>query len=473
MRDKIKEYLEKGILVSPDMTEADLGNIPEKQEGQPATETTPIRKEDKKHPAHRRKVEVVKTYEEQSAKKDLMDFVNTYNSRYLLLQSILMGRRELEHAMSIRKCKTAQEGEQVSLIAMIMDVSVTKNDNVMLVLEDQTGTIKAVVTKNNKDLHTQAKDLTPDEVVGVGGMKGNDIIFLNTIVQPDVPLTKELKKSPDAEAAVFISDIHIGSQVFLRKEFEKFISWIRGETGDAAQKELVSKIKYLFIVGDLVEGIGIFPGQEKELEVEDIYGQYRQFSDYIKKIPEHITIILCPGNHDPVRIAEPQPELPSELIPELVSKENIILVSSPSIVNIGRTAAFSGIDILLYHGFSFPYYASSINSIRQAGGLEATENILKYLLKRRHLAPTHGSTQYQLGYDGDPLVIEDVPDILATGHVHRISVDTYRNVTLLNCSCWISQTKYQERRGLMPQPAWAIYIDLQTRKTTKINFESK
>ena len=98
---------------------------------------------------------------------------------------------------------------------------------------------------------------------------------------------------------------------------------------------------------------------------------------------------------------------------------------------------------------------------------------LKYLLKRRHLAPTHGSTQYQLGYDGDPLVIEDVPDILATGHVHRISVDTYRNVTLLNCSCWISQTKYQERRGLMPQPAWAIYIDLQTRKTTKINFESK
>ena len=95
---------------------------------------------------------------------------------------------------------------------------------------------------------------------------------------------------------------------------------------------------------------------------------------------------------------------------------------------------------------------------------------MKFLLKRRHLAPTHGSTRYQLSYSKDPLIIKDVPDFFVTGHVHRASITNYRNVTLLNCSCWISQTNYQEKRGLVPQPGRAIYMNLKTRKPKIMNF---
>ncbi|MEK6916275.1 MAG: metallophosphoesterase [Nanoarchaeota archaeon] len=462
MREKIKELLEKGILLT--VGPEDAMTIHAEKSTAPLLHTA-----DKKERTVPQGIEIIKSYAEKSTKKTIADFITTYNSRYLLIQSMLIQRRELDQAMSIRKCKISQEGEQIFFIAMVLEKNITHNNNVMLVLEDQTGSTKAVVTKNSQ-AYEAAKDLSVDEVVGVGGAVGKGIVFVNTLIQPDVPTTNETKKSPLDEAAVFISDIHIGSEVFLKKEFERFISWIRGDTTHPTQKELVSKIKYLFIIGDLVEGIGIFPGQEKELLIEDIYKQYAVFTEYIKKIPNHIKIIICPGNHDPVRIAEPQPTIPEELIPDLVSRENIVLVSSPSIVRISQTDKFKGIEVLLYHGFSFPYYASSIDSLRLGGGLEATENILEFLLKRRHLAPAHGSTQYQLGYEEDPLVISTIPDIIATGHVHRAAAKNYKGVTLLNCSCWISQTKYQERRGIHPQPGKAFYIDLKTRKTTMINF---
>ncbi|HHI03914.1 MAG TPA: DNA polymerase II small subunit [Candidatus Woesearchaeota archaeon] len=376
-------------------------------------------------------------------------------------------------ATTIRKIYSAPDKERVNFIAMVLDMSLTRNNNYILNLEDQTGTIKAIVTKTKKELFEQVRSITQDEVLGVQGTKSDKVVFVNSLITPDTPLNKELKKTPDEIAAVFISDLHFGSKAFLEKSLNKFVAWINKKTGTKHQKELVEKIKYLFIVGDLVEGIGIYPGQEKELLIKDLYAQYAAFSDFILKIPSHIKIIICPGNHDSLRIAEPQPALPKEYVPSLLNKENILFVSNPSVVNIASSGSFSGLDVLMYHGFSFPFYADKIEKIRTKGGLENTGSIMKHLLRKRHLAPTHGSTQYQPGYLKDPLLIKSTPDFFVSGHVHRSSVDTYRNITLLNCSCWVSQTPYQERRGLVPEPARAIYVNLKTRKITVLNFLEK
>ncbi|MEM2139228.1 MAG: metallophosphoesterase, partial [Candidatus Woesearchaeota archaeon] len=314
-----------------------------------------------------------------------------------------------------------------------------------------------------------------DEVIGITGTKSGDIVFVNSVFFPDVPITTELKKSNIRESAVFISDIHIGSKAFLKKEFELFIDWLCGKTENKEHfpKNIITKnIKYLFVIGDLVEGIGIYPDQEKELEIKDIFEQYKIFTEYMKKIPKDIKIIISPGNHDSLRIAEPQPPLTKNLVPELYEMENVFFVSSPSLVKIGKTENFIGFDVLIYHGFSFPYYADAIETLRMKGGLENTENILEFLLKKRHLAPTHGSTQYQLGYETDPLFIKNVPDFFVSGHVHRASIKNYKNITLLNCGCWISQTDYQEKRGLIPMPARAIYVDLSTRESKILDFNS-
>jgi DNA polymerase II small subunit len=457
MRDKIISLLDKGILISPNETEIHLDDkISLKEE----INTN-------------QKIIIKKNYVASTDKKTFKNFVTIFNSRYKELQSMLRNRQEVQDATSIRKVLSMDERSQITVIGMVLDKKLTKNNNIILTLEDQTAVIKGIITQRNKEAFEMAKDLCFDEVIGIQGSKGKGVIFINNIISPDIPLNKELKKSPNDHAAVFISDIHIGSKMFLKDDFEKFISWIRGETGTDEQKNLVKKIKYLFIIGDLVEGIGIFPGQEKELEYEDIYDQFNEFNKYVEMIPKSIQIIICSGNHDPVRIAEPQPPIPKQFVEPIYNNENITWVSSPSVVNIENTEHFSGFDILLYHGFSFPYYGSTIESLRMKGGIESVENIMTYLLKKRHLAPAHGSTQYHLGFNYDPLIIKEAPDFFVTGHIHKSAIKTYRGVTLLNCSCWISQTDYQEKRGITPDPGRVFYVNLKNRETKIINFYEK
>jgi len=496
MKNKIHQFLDNGILISPELINSNELSINSKVKNLPLVfdkntldniknnieiddidwlkyDTEKVNNEKNgiislvnlKTP----KIQILTNYAEQNTSKSIKDFVSLYNQRYRLIMDILRQRPELRSSTSIRKVFSATERETVSVIGIIYSLSITKNGNIMLEIEDQTGILKAVVTKNNSKIFLKAEELTADEVIGLQGVKGNGIVFVTNIIFPDIPITKELKKSPEDEAAVFIGDAHIGSNYFIRESFEKFILWIKGNSTE--HKKQAKQVKYLFIVGDLVEGIGIFPGQENELEIKDIYKQYEDFSYYIKQIPNHIKIIICPGNHDALRVAEPQPTIPEMLLPELYNLEHISFVSSPSLVRFGSTNSFQGFDALIYHGFSFPYYAANIGSIRLSGGLEKTENIMTYLLKKRHLAPTHGSTQYQLGYKEDPLVIKSIPDFFISGHIHRASFKNYRGITLLNCSCWITQTKYQEKRGLVPQPAKALYIDLKTRENTMLNFE--
>ena len=240
-------------------------------------------------------LEILEIYEDKNTKTTLKDFVNLYNSRYSILQGMLRQRQELQAAIAIRKAESATDNETISIIGIILEKNTTKNDNIILTLEDQTGVIKCIISKNRQDIYKAAKDLAEDEVIGLTGTKKEDIIFATSIINPDVPLTKELKKSPKDEAAVFISDLHIGSKSFLRGPMEKFFSWIRMDTGTDAQKEQVKKIKYLFIIGDIVDGVGVYPDQEKDLEIKDVHEQIALFESYILTVPEHIKIIICPG----------------------------------------------------------------------------------------------------------------------------------------------------------------------------------
>ena len=239
----------------------------------------------------------------------------------------------------------------------------------------------------------------------------------------------------------------------------------------------------MFIIGDLVEGVGVYPGQENDLEIgeidfTDINEQYKLLAEYIRNIPKHIEIFICPGNHDYVRIPEPQPSLSKSqqhltIISEIGNIENVNFVHNPCNINVGKTDSFEGHDVLLYHGYSFTHYANSVDFIRQLGGLDETCEIMKYLLQKRHLAPSHGSTQYQLGYKEDPLVIEEIPDFFVSGHVHKTDVKHFKGVNLLQCSCWIKQTDYQEKRGLEPDPCKAIYVDLKTMEIEVVSFKEE
>ena len=300
---------------------------------------------------------------------------------------------------------------------------------------------------------------------------GEKIIFADDIFFPDVTLGGlEMKKSEKEEYLAIISDIHVGSNMFLEEEFLDFIKWINGETGSSEQKKISKSIKYLFIVGDIIDGVGIYPDQDQELLILDIREQYNRCAELLKMIRKDIQIFICPGNHDAIRLAEPQPIFDANLADSLYNISNITLVSNPSIINVGAYEGFSGFDVLLYHGFSFDYYIDQIESIRFGGGYDRGDLVMKFLLQKRHLAPTHGSTPIIIYTELDNLIIDKVPDFFASGHIHKTSISNYGKTTMISGSCWQSKTVFQDKVGHHPEPGRVPIINLKTRSVKLMKF---
>lgn len=414
-------------------------------------------------------VQIIQGYEDENKKKEIQDFVSYFNNRFNALEKILRQRAELQNLLSIGRVLAKKEKETISIIGLIKDKHITKNQNIVLVLEDSTGTIKVHINKNKPHLYEQAKDTVLDEAIGIVGVNAPNIIFANQMVFPDVP-QRELKKASDESYVVFLSDLHVGSNNFLKEKFERFIQWIRGETGNENQKGIAEKVKYIFIIGDLVDGVGIYPNQDAELVIDDIYKQYEACADLLNQIPKRIKIIICPGNHDAMRIAEPQPELYKDFAKPIWEMENAVMVTNPSMVRIHASEDFSGFDVMLYHGYSFDYFVANVDSIRNGGGYDRADLIMKFLMQKRHLAPTHTSTLYIPDSRKDHLVIDQIPDIFATGHIHKTAVTNYKGITMICGSCWQSKTSFQEKVGHHPEPCRVPIVNLKTRDVKILKF---
>lgn len=414
-------------------------------------------------------VKVLSSYNTNLKKWTADDFIEHLNSRFISLEKLLRKRQELTNLISINKLINKREKEEVSLIGMVQKKEFTKNNNLILTVEDPTGHIKVVINRNKPNLFEESLSIVLDEVIAVQGVISNGVVFTNNILWPDIPINKELKKSNDECYAIFLSDLHIGSKYFLENDFMKFIRWINLEIGDEQQAKIAEKVGYIFVLGDVVDGAGIYPSQEDDLLIKDVKQQYAECSRLFSMIPKHIKIIMCTGNHDAMRLTEPQLPIHREFAEGLYKLPNLILVSNPVLVNIHAKDGFSGFDVLIYHGYSFDYYVANVDFIRNNGGYDRVDLIMKFLLRRRHLAPTHSSNLY-IPEKNDPLVIETIPDIFATGHIHKASITNYKGITLISGSCWQSLTAYQERHGHKPEPCRVPIVNLQRRDAKIMRF---
>ena len=288
---------------------------------------------------------------------------------------------------------------------------------------------------------------------------------------PDIGNNNDSKKTKDEAYAAFISDIHVGSKKFLKNEFLKFIAWLNGEIGNDEQKNIAKNVKYLFLVGDLVAGIGVYPGQENELYLADIIKQYDELATLLAIIRKDIKLIIAPGNHDAVRLAEPQPALAREYADSLYNLKNAVFVSSPSLVNIHASKEFEGFNVLLYHGSSFHHYADNVESLRLKNAKNNPALVWKHLLKRRHMAPTHGSTVYIPDAKNDLLLIDKTPDIVVNGDIHKSDYAKYNGITIISASCWEDFTEYQQKMGSTPDFCKVPLYNLKTKEVKMMKFK--
>jgi DNA polymerase II small subunit len=395
-------------------------------------------------------------------KIEVSDFVKHLRNRFIEMRKILQEHSELNNLVSINKISDSPN-RAISLIGFVSDKRTTKNKNILLELEDLTGKIVALVNCNKPDLYKKADDLTLDSIIGIKCSGSREIVFVNDIIFPEASLF-ERKKSPIEEYSLFTGDLHIGSKNFMEENFLRFVNYL-----NRADPE-TNKIKYLFLIGDLISGVGIYPEQEKVLAIPDIEEQFQKAAELLGKIRKDIKIILTPGNHDGLRIMEPQPILDEKYAWPLYDLKNVTLTTNPCFVNFGAKKGFSGFNILLYHGFSFPYYANNINYLMKDRAINVPEKIMAYLLKNRHLAPTHTSTLH-FPSEEDHLMIKQVPDIFFAGHLHKSAVAYYNNILNISSSSWETMTSNQEKMGNQPDFCKVPMLNMKTREIKILDFE--
>lgn len=384
---------------------------------------------------------------------EYMQFVQYFRDRYSRLSEILRGRMNTRPIESLkrRSFRRGSDGgnEELSIIGMVSDISSTNNGHKILSLEDPTGSFSVLIRNSDKELFELASRLLLDEVIGVTGSVTNDgnLMLATKILQPDVPNSVQRRTGSHGKA-VLISDVHVGSSQFLEDSWLDFLDFLRGESDSEEMREIAAQVRYLVVAGDLVDGIGIYPDQEMELDILDVYEQYKKAAEYFREIPEHIRVIISPGNHDSVRQAEPQPALPERIRADF--PENITFVGNPALVDL------DGVRILIYHGRSIDDLVASVPGVSYQ---EPAGAVLE-MLKRRHLAPTYGSRVSISPEKKDYFIIDPVPDIIHTGHVHTLGVQRYKNVLLVNSGTWQAQTEFQKRVNLVPMPARVPVVDL-------------
>ncbi|MDD3317411.1 MAG: DNA-directed DNA polymerase II small subunit [Methanosarcina sp.] len=385
---------------------------------------------------------------------EYMQFVQYFRDRYSRLSEIIRGRTNARPIESLKRRSFRRGGdggsEEISIIGMVSDISNTTNGHKILSLEDPTGSFPVLIRNSDKELFELASRIILDEVIGATGPVTTDgsLMLATKLIQPDAPNSIQRRTGSHGKV-ILISDVHVGSSQFLKDSWMDFLDFLKGESDSEIMRELAASVRYLVVAGDLVDGIGIYPDQEKELDILDVYDQYRKAAEYFREIPEHIRVIISPGNHDAVRQAEPQPALPESIQADF--PQNVIFVGNPALVEL------DGVRILIYHGRSIDDLVATIPGISYQ---EPAGAVLE-MLKRRHLAPTYGSRVSISPEKKDYFIIDPVPDIIHTGHVHTLGVQRYKNVLLVNSGTWQDQTEFQKRVNLIPVTARVPIVDLE------------
>jgi len=286
-------------------------------------------------------------------------------------------------------------------------------------------------------------------VVGISGRFGDDgrMFWVDRVVHPDLLPNHQNKGGAefDPVSIAFISDLHMGSKKFLESEWDKMVDWMN------SPDETAQNIKWLVLSGDVIDGIGIYPGHEENICIANSFDQYEMCARKLDELPDHITPILLPGNHDAVRPAEPQPMLEAGVQQKFNST---IHVGNPARINL------SGIDVLSYHGKGIDDIVPRVEDVTY----EKPQEAMKLMLQKRHLAPMWGERNALSPEEEDQMIIQNPPDIFVTGHTHAHATEWYRGVPLVVSSTFQGETDFMQMMGYKPKMGYLSVYNIQNKQ---------
>lgn len=380
-------------------------------------------------------------------------FFKFFQSRYEKFKKILK-KKKLSNLVNVREAKRRRENNKRSVIIMVSDKRTVKNGKGGLIRgEDESGMVKLFVPFD-PPLEEKFHSLLKNSVIACQFHKSSSgLPIVDDILFPDIPYPREKSRANHSHKVLFLSDLHVGSKDFLKGVFDTFINFIQGNVDGENEAE---EIDYIIITGDVIDGVGVYPNQQREVVIDKVEKQYEIVREYLKKIPEDKRIIIIPGNHDAAGRLLPQP--PSPFFEGINDLPNINLLSNPALVEI------EGVDILLFHGQGFEEIAGSLGF-----GVNSPTKIATQVLKQRHLCPIWDSVS-NFPIREDPLVIDRTPDIMATGHLHVYGYKKYKSTLILNSGSFQGKTSWQRELGIQPTPGLFPVVNLKNFKVKFLDF---
>ncbi|TFG09844.1 DNA-directed DNA polymerase II small subunit [Candidatus Thorarchaeota archaeon] len=422
--------------------------------------------------------EIVKclTPDSSGSSGDVEDFLMLFRDRYHAIERIFRSRLDTRGAISPSKAKEAKffasrnralsrKGERTQrapiqmVLGIVRNKRVSRSRNVVIELEDESDSITCVIPSGRRrsggeELVERGNALLLDEIICVAGKVDSEgRLIAEDVLFPDVSTARNIRRAKRNVNAVFISDIHCGSNEFLEDDFDRFVKWLRGIDGDSSKREMVENVRYLFIAGDLSDGVGVYPAQKANLLIDDVIEQYAYLAQKLRDIPKRIKIFCIPGNHDACRQALPRPPIPEEFAPALYDMgDRITMLGDPSQLLV------EGVSILVTHGDSLDDLVTQI----PGASYKRPEVSMRELLKKRHLAPLYGGKTELAPLHKDWMVIDTPPDIVHFGHAHHNAVDSYRGVQIINSGTFQGQTDFMRKQGVEPTPGIVTIVNLKT-----------
>ena len=346
---------------------------------------------------------------------------------------------------------------EVTLVGLVSVDKWSKGGYLWFDIEDDSMQVRCMLKEPTgaSSFHPSLDGLMNDDVVGVSGhfVIGNRDPYFSVSDIHMPPLGRHSKSAAsesEAVSAAFLSDVHVGSKTFLAPQWEKMIEWFRTDP-------LARTVKYFVLSGDGVDGVGIYPGQERHLAIKDLFNQYGELARLLEGLPDWVDVMILPGNHDAVRPAEPQPALDPEVQQDY---SDAVFVGNPC------DFSLHGVRVLSYHGKSIDDFVAGLRSVTYS----SPELAMRAMMARRHLAPSWGGKTPLSPEPEDRMVISTVPDIFVTGHVHGHYVGNHKGTTMVHSSTWQDQTDYQRMLGFQPKPCILTVVNLHTHATASIPF---
>lgn len=408
--------------------------------------------------------------ERSSDKPNVETFRQLFLNRYKKLSEILKNNIQEQETILKQNLSSTEipEDKNGILIGMVQDTRVLHTNKFVIQLENPDSEVltRCVMVQDSKNF-PEYRNILRDSVIGIKGVLpkkyhgGNVTAFWGKdIIRPSFNPIK-FNSTTESYKILFIADTHFGSKNFIRSIFAKLIQFLSLKSLTTQYEKIASEISTVMILGDLIEGVGLFPDQKDEIQFHSLQSQYEGLSMLLKEIPKNIEIIIIPGEHDATHVPNPQPAIDKQIGKELLKLPNLKSHGNPLWLTIEEMTilAFHGQvnDILFEKHFHFDPLKPIIG--------------IKQLLEYRHLYPEYGTFNPITPYKKDYLIIDEVPDVIVSGHFHQAHFEEYKGVKILTCGSFQREHNKKNKNIINESLGKFPMLDTQTGQVEMIDLK--